>query len=508
VSERVFAYALCKSAFSRSGCVTIRSCRGSEPTVAVLGRRFATGVDGVPSMYEAALRFQRHGLAAPSGRVIDRYAVIPLLACVYATIAFPLIIVTCSPTDTACLYEARPESKIVWPVLAGVALLVSLLNWSRLRFPPILITLFAYLALAGLSVTWAFKPEISGVRFLQQAMIIIAIVLPAMIAARSTDLVRGLFWCFSIAAVLNLLFIMGRPPIDTKYATWGYPGYFSGKNYLGQCAAVAFLLAFSELLHSGRRRMFGIAIALMSVALLFLSNSKTALALAMLAPVLAWALLKFAKVTQIPVSVILISIPIGWAIFSFVTGFNMNRVSYILYGDPTFTSRTIIWDFANTEIAKKPLLGWGYQSFWLVGPDAPSIVNAPGWVKDMPNAHNGYEDTLLELGYLGLSLLLAFVVATVHGIGRLARLDFSRAWILLSIVLYVIVSNGLESTWMRGFEMLWIVFVIVAAEVARHWRQTRPVVARGRQVQRPGIRHVHGRQFKPSSAAVNVVRSR
>lgn len=459
-------------------------------------------------MYEAALRSQRAGLAVPSGSVIDRYALIPLLACVYATIAFPLILVTCSPTDSACLYEARPESKIFWPILAGVALLVSLLNWSRLRFPPILIILFAYLALAGASVAWAFKPQISVVRFSQQAMIITSIMLPAMIAARSTDLVRGLFWCFSVAAVLNLLFVMGRPPIDVKYATWGYPGYFSGKNYLGQCAAVAFLLACHELLHSGRRRIFGVVIALTSVGLLLLSNSKTALALAMLVPVLAWTLLKLAKVTRIPVSVILVSIPICWAIFSFVTGFNLNRVSYMLYGDSTFTGRTIIWDFAATEIAKKPLLGWGYQSFWLVGPDAPSIVDAPGWVKDMPNAHNGYEDTLLELGYVGLFLLLVFIVATVHGIGRLARLDFLRAWILLSIVLYVAVTNGLESTWMRGFEMLWIVFLIVAADAARRWRQTRPVVARGRQAQRPGMRHVNGSRFRPSSAAVNVVRSR
>ena len=48
--------------------------------------------------------------------------------------------------------------------------------------------------------------------------------------------------------------------------------------------------------------------------------------------------------------------------------------------------------------ARRPLLGWGYQSFWLVGPDAPSIVEAPGWVKMMPNAHNGYYDTMLEIG--------------------------------------------------------------------------------------------------------------
>ena len=457
-------------------------------------------------MYQATLHSQRPAAAGPASRVIDRYTIIPLLACVYATIAFPLILVTCSPTDAVCLYEVRPESKIFWPILAGVALIVALINWSRLRLPPILIILFAYLALAGASVAWAFKPELSGIRFLQQAMIIAAIALPAMLAPRSADLLRGLFWCFLIAAILNVFFVMGRPPINVKFATWGYPGYFSGKNYLGECAAVAFLLALHELLHPGRRRILGVLTALIAVALLLLSNSKTALGLAILVPVLAWGLLKLAKITRVPLWMIVISIPICWMVFSSVTGFSMNRMSFILYGDSTFTGRSIIWDFADVQIAEKPLLGWGYQSFWLVGPDAPSIVRAPGWVKEMPNAHNGYKDMLLELGYAGLFLLVAFIAATLHGIGRLANFNFWRAWILLSIVLYVAITNGLESIWMRGFEMLWIVFLIAAVDVARYW--ARPAVAIGRQIRRPAMQRIHGPRLRPPAAAVNVARSR
>ncbi len=97
----------------------------------------------------------------------------------------------------------------------------------------------------------------------------------------------------------------------------------------------------------------------------------------------------------------------------------------MLYGDSTFTGRTIIWDFLHTQIAKSPLVGWGYQSFWLVGPDGPSVVDAPGWVKDMPNAHNGYLDTMVEMGYVGLLLLLTFIGATLHAVGRLADRDFA-----------------------------------------------------------------------------------
>jgi len=124
-----------------------------------------------------------------------------------------------------------------------------------------------------------------------------------------------------------------------------------------------------------------------------------------------------------------------------------------------------IWDFAQYEIDRSPFLGWGYQSFWLV-PGSPSL-EAPGWVKMMPNAHNGYYDTMLELGYVGLALLLVFIVATLHAIGRVADRNPARARLLLSLALFVIMYNFLESLWMRGFEFLWVTFVIVVAEVAR-----------------------------------------
>jgi O-antigen ligase len=110
----------------------------------------------------------------------------------------------------------------------------------------------------------------------------------------------------------------------------------------------------------------------------------------------------------------------------------------------------------------------GYQSFWLAGTDAPSVVDAPGWVKTMPNAHNGYLDTRIEMGYMGYTLLLIFITAAVHAIRNVANRDPARAWILLSLAVYVIIMNGLESLWMRGFEMLWVVFLIVAAEIARY----------------------------------------
>ncbi|MCO5131919.1 MAG: O-antigen ligase family protein [Xanthobacteraceae bacterium] len=408
-------------------------------------------------------------------QAIGGFASIPFMACLYATVIFPLIIVSCDPTDSVCLLEPRPESKIFWPILAAVALVLALRNFSRLNFPPHILWLFGYLALAGASVLWAFNPQASFVRFLQQTMIVVSIVIPALLASRKADLMRGLFLCFAIATVLNAFFVLGRPPIDTKFATWGYPGYFSGKNYLGECEAIAVLLAFHEALHPGRRRVFGILIAIAAFVLLILSNSKTALGLMFLTPMLAVATLLLRKMTRISLALILLAIPIGWLIFTTLTGFSVYRISNILYGDPTFTGRATIWEFVESEISHRPLLGWGYQSFWLAGPDAPSIVNAPGWVKDMPNGHNGYLDIKVELGYVGYVLFLGFILTSLHAIGRIAERAPVRAWIILTLALQVIITNGLESIWMRGFEMLWIVFLILAAEIARY---RLPVAAR------------------------------
>jgi O-antigen ligase len=95
----------------------------------------------------------------------------------------------------------------------------------------------------------------------------------------------------------------------------------------------------------------------------------------------------------------------------------------------------------------------------------------------MPNAHNGYYDATLEMGYIGLSLLIMFLTTTLHCIGRLIDRDSARGWVILSIALYILIHNGLETTWMRGFEFMWIVFLIIATDLARScqaWERNGP----------------------------------
>jgi O-antigen ligase len=360
--------------------------------------------------------------------------------------------------------------------MAAVSVVVAVKNYSRLGrlvFPPHIKCFLAYVAFAGASVLWAYKPETSFIRFLQQAMVLGSIVLPGMLAVRTADMMRGMFVCFALGAILNVFYVFNNPP-----SADGYPGYFLGKNYLGEFATTALLLSFYEIIYPGLRRVLAIIVAIIAVLLLIWSDSKTAFGLAIISPFLAVLMITITKTTRTPLAIVVLSIPFCYIVLSSISGFNMYRLSYILYGDSTFTGRSIIWDFADYQIGRRPMLGWGYQSFWLVGPDAPSIVEAPGWVKAMPNAHNGYSDTMLELGYVGYAFLVIFIVTTIHAIGRVVERCPGRAWSMLSLALYIIIYNYLESNWMRGYEVLWVVFVLLAVEIGRYLQHA-PLTAYG-----------------------------
>jgi exopolysaccharide production protein ExoQ len=376
------------------------------------------------------------------------------------------------------MLEPDWAARIFWPALAMITAIFAIRNSSRLGrviWPPHILCLFACLALAGASILWAFKLESSFIRFLQQVMVVTSIVVPALLADRRADMMRALFLCFALASILNVFFVLGGEPQIARYGATnvkiGYSGYFLTKNYLGQCATLALLLSLHEMFYPGLRRALGIIVIGIALFLVVVADSKTALGLAIVAPFLAGLTLIAAKKMRLSPAITLLSITLCYVALSSVSNFNINRLSYILYGDSTLTGRTIIWDFASSEIALRPLFGWGYQSFWLVGPDAPSVVDAPGFVKLMPNAHNGYYDTTLELGYIGYSLFIIFILTTLHAIGRIAhRAPPTRVWLVLSIALYIICFNYLESLWMRGFEFLWVVFLIVAAEIGRYWQ--------------------------------------
>jgi hypothetical protein len=385
-------------------------------------------------------------------------------------VASPLILLATGVED---IMSPRLENRVLWPILTAIAVIVATrkLHTARRPFSPQALALLGYLALAGASVFWAFSPELAFIRFAQQAMIVVSVVVPPMLTGRMPELMRGLHLCFAFAALLNIVFVftgdVDRPHLDAP-TEFGHPGYFVGKNLLGELAAVSLIFSIYEATYSGVRRAFACLVIIASVYLLIASHNKTSLGLIMVTPILAALIIAAVALTHISAAVILLYFAavatVCYVAASETFGFNIDDVSLLLYDDPSFTGRTTIWAFAIEMIQRHPILGWGYQSFWLVGPDAPSIVEAPGWVATMPHAHNGYLDTMLETGFVGLVILLLFILATVHGIGRIAGREPRRAWLSLTLALFIIFTNGLETMFFHAYDMLWLVFLVLAAE--------------------------------------------
>ncbi|RUP10152.1 O-antigen ligase family protein [Hyphomicrobium sp.] len=358
--------------------------------------------------------------------------------------------------------------------LLAITLLLALANWSRLNFarlrsPPIM-SLAAFLLFAGASVTWAYSREISFNRYCLELMVLTPIILPFAMGSPARDTVRSLYWCYALAILINVIVVLNQKPMMTPEGTiFGYFGYFGFKQYLGQCASAAILLSFYEVLFSGWRRYLAILIAIASVFLVFASESKGSLVFMLVAPCIAGVAILISGKLRVSALLVLLAIPATYIAASMVSSTNLvNRISYMIYGDSTLTGRTVIWDFIHREIAQRPWFGWGFRSFWLVGNDAPSVTQAPYWVKHMTGSHSGYLDVKIETGVIGYWLFLIFIMATLYAIERVRRRDPLRAWILLSLALYVTITNLIETLWLSTNDPMWFLFVLVAAETTRY----------------------------------------
>jgi len=107
--------------------------------------------------------------------------------------------------------------------------------------------------------------------------------------------------------------------------------------------------------------------------------------------------------------------PMSFVLYLILTlGFGMSgQLSEAVGRNANMSDRTRIWQVL-LSVPINPVLGTGYQSFWL-GWRVPWV-----WAKlsgdSVMEAHNGYLETYLELGVIGLFLICTFMIATYRKI--------------------------------------------------------------------------------------------
>jgi O-antigen ligase len=304
------------------------------------------------------------------------------------------------------------------------------------------------------SVTWAYSPEFAFSRVVVQVLVTLILAVPYALPINTKYTIPGVHLCYAIALLVSAVYVLTTPSTPI-----GHPGYFTQKQELGLLSAAGIILSSYELLHRGWRRLVAVITMSLGFWLVFASESKSALAFALVAILCSALILRLCKKTRLTPAFIIAAIVVA----SMFVQNPIERISYRLYGDATLTGRIGIWSFANYQISRKPWFGWGFHSYYFV-PNSPQN-EAPGYIRQMPSSHSGYLELKLETGRIGYWIFLVFIYSSLHLLERVRRKDPVRAWCYLSIELFAILINVTDSNWVE-LSGLWTLYLFVVVEAA------------------------------------------
>ena len=131
--------------------------------------------------------------------------------------------------------------------------------------------------------------------------------------------------------------------------------------------------------------------------------------------------------------------------------------------DPTLSARTYIWSGSIDKIMAQPLLGYGRAAFWVPDSRPAWEVGALASKGFVPaHAHNGFIDAALEIGLLGLGLLLLGLLVTY---GMALRRAYNSQepedlWPFTFLTLMVM-SNMTETVLITRTSPYWVMYMVV-----------------------------------------------
>jgi exopolysaccharide production protein ExoQ len=123
------------------------------------------------------------------------------------------------------------------------------------------------------------------------------------------------------------------------------------------------------------------------------------------------------------------------------------------------SGRTMIWT-RLLEVQTSPILGTGFESFWLG--ERPKLLEGL-FFYSLNEAHNGYLETYLTLGLIGVFLLVGLFVATFWKIRLELFRNFEWGRFRLGFLAAVILYNWTEAAF-KTVSPLWFVFYLIAMD--------------------------------------------
>ncbi len=143
----------------------------------------------------------------------------------------------------------------------------------------------------------------------------------------------------------------------------------------------------------------------------------------------------------------------------FVGGSTVTAFTSTVGRDATLTGRTDIWAGLLPEVMRQPLFGDGFGSFWT----QMRIME-----HHIGEAHNGYLEVCLGLGFVGLALIGMFLLSSTRKAATLLNRDYDWATLCLCFLVMAAIHNISESSFesLTTQMLATVLFLSVSAPLA------------------------------------------
>lgn len=331
----------------------------------------------------------------------------------------------------------------------------ALLGFRLPRTLAFLKTNFWILCLVGLaifSVSWSSIPDIS---FRKVIALIGCTSFALYLGSRYSfeEQLKLYGWTFGIALFLSYIFALVLPAYGIM-ESGAWRGIYPHKNGLGESMFVSFLTFYFLANSNQKPRLLFKICCLLSVIIIVLGKSATALISVMMIFSLAQGLKLISFKSKKSVFLLLVFLMLS-ILLIFTLMINLDALLALYDRDITLTGRTPLWADLWEFIERQPWLGYGYGSFFSnLHRETDIIWQIHNWVP--PNAHNGFIHIWLNVGLIGLVIFCCGYFKCIFNalFKYLIVKDTHLLWVFL-LLFYTIFFNLTEVSFMNS-GMLWI----------------------------------------------------
>jgi exopolysaccharide production protein ExoQ len=333
--------------------------------------------------------------------------------------------------------------------------------------------LIAFFLYCFISIAWSDFPFIAFKRWIK----IFGHPIMALIVLTEPDfeeaLTRLMKRCAYVVVPVSILFIKYYPELGQSYDEWGMVtnnGVSTGKNMLGADCLILGFFFFWHLLQtwrterSAQRRneLWLIAGFSIGIWLLFSKAHSATSTICLFVGILIVVFVGLRSTNKNFIGTYALAALVLLAAAELAFGIS-GRLSENLGRGSEMSGRTVLWAHC-LEVQPSPIFGTGFASFWL-GERRERIAEFyHGWHPG--GAHNGYLDIYLNLGLIGLSILIGLLITTFWKIRLELFRNFEWGRYQLGFLAAVVLRAWTEETF-GTYGPLWFVFYIIALDYPR-----------------------------------------